>query len=255
MSYSDIPPSNELIFNNQRQGNNSFFSTSHPNSSAMDILEPSTQTSIPLPLYNTSQDEPYQQQKTVFQPEEFQVENPIINTTTFIAEPQFHHTYRPNISRKRRRGNLPKEVTGFLKHWLMLHKKHPYPTEREKQMLANETGLMVNQISNWFINARRRILQPLLESESHEILQNEDAIIPSGSNDSFISQSKSSSDGTHHAIDQSSDGSDRPSSHLYPHHHHENYNHSSPSTQQTQQDHPNVQDIYDHPTEKHDHGI
>jgi hypothetical protein len=111
----------------------------------MDILEPRTQTSIP-PLYNN-------------QPQE----------TTFIAEPQFHPTYRPNISRKRRRGNLPKEVTEFLKRWLLLHKKHPYPTEREKQKLADETGLMVNQISNWFINARRRILQPLLESESqHE---------------------------------------------------------------------------------------
>ncbi|PHZ16075.1 uncharacterized protein RHIMIDRAFT_185170, partial [Rhizopus microsporus ATCC 52813] len=55
-----------------------------------------------------------------------------------------------------RRGNLPKEVTEFLKRWLILHKRHPYPTEREKQELADETGLGVNQISNWFINARRR---------------------------------------------------------------------------------------------------
>ncbi|OAD06344.1 Homeodomain-like DNA binding domain-containing transcription factor, partial [Mucor lusitanicus CBS 277.49] len=63
---------------------------------------------------------------------------------------------RPNIGRRRRRGNLPKEVTEYLKRWLILHKKHPYPTEREKQKLADETGLMVSQISNWFINARRR---------------------------------------------------------------------------------------------------
>jgi hypothetical protein len=90
------------------------------------------------------------------------------NTTTFINEPEFHHTYRPNISRKRRRENLPKQVTEFLKQWLVLHKKHPYPTEREKQKLADETGLMVNQISNWFINARRRILQPLIESENRQ---------------------------------------------------------------------------------------
>ncbi|KAI8071163.1 homeobox KN domain-containing protein [Gilbertella persicaria] len=89
-------------------------------------------------------------------------------TTTFITEPQYYHTYRPYISRRRRRENLPKEVTEYLKQWLIMHKKHPYPTEREKQELADETGLMVNQISNWFINARRRILQPLLEYESHQ---------------------------------------------------------------------------------------
>ncbi|KAL0136838.1 hypothetical protein V8B55DRAFT_1542972 [Mucor lusitanicus] len=94
-------------------------------------------------------------------------------TTTFITEPQFHHTYRPNIGRRRRRGNLPKEVTEYLKRWLILHKKHPYPTEREKQKLADETGLMVSQISNWFINARRRILQPLLESEHQDAVNND----------------------------------------------------------------------------------
>ncbi|KAI8376169.1 uncharacterized protein BYT42DRAFT_573673 [Radiomyces spectabilis] len=67
---------------------------------------------------------------------------------------------------KRRRGNLPKDVTEFLKRWLVQHKKHPYPTEKEKMDLAYRTGLTVNQISNWFINARRRILQPMLESEN-----------------------------------------------------------------------------------------
>lgn len=70
-----------------------------------------------------------------------------------------------NEQKKRRRGNLPKEVTEFLKRWLVQHKKHPYPSEKEKIDLAHQTGLTVNQISNWFINARRRILQPMLESE------------------------------------------------------------------------------------------
>lgn len=69
-------------------------------------------------------------------------------------------------SKKRRRGNLPKEVTEFLRKWLIQHKKHPYPAEKEKIDLARHTGLTVNQISNWFINARRRILQPMLESEN-----------------------------------------------------------------------------------------
>ncbi|KAI9475756.1 MAG: hypothetical protein EXX96DRAFT_574513 [Benjaminiella poitrasii] len=66
---------------------------------------------------------------------------------------------------KRRRGNLPKAVTAVLRDWLSKHKKHPYPTEEEKAALAAETNLNLNQISNWFINARRRILQPMLEQE------------------------------------------------------------------------------------------
>jgi len=65
---------------------------------------------------------------------------------------------------KKRRGNLPKAATGVLKKWLFDHLFHPYPTEEEKSVLGQQTGLTMNQISNWFINARRRILQPMLES-------------------------------------------------------------------------------------------
>lgn len=75
-------------------------------------------------------------------------------------------TSSTDTTKKRRRGNLPKEVTEFLRKWLIQHKKHPYPAEKEKVDLARHTGLTVNQISNWFINARRRILQPMLESEN-----------------------------------------------------------------------------------------
>jgi len=66
---------------------------------------------------------------------------------------------------KRRRGNLPKAVTALLKDWLAKHKKHPYPTEEEKLLLSKETKLSLQQISNWFINARRRHLPHLLENE------------------------------------------------------------------------------------------
>ncbi|KAK9768092.1 Homeobox protein tos8 [Basidiobolus ranarum] len=69
---------------------------------------------------------------------------------------------KPN--QKKRRGNLPKAVTAILKSWLAKHVKHPYPTEDEKISLAMETKLTMNQISNWFINARRRILQPMIEN-------------------------------------------------------------------------------------------
>lgn len=63
---------------------------------------------------------------------------------------------------RRRRGNLPKTVTAILRQWLIDHYKHPYPTEIEKIALGNMTGLTLNQVSNWFINARRRILPLIL---------------------------------------------------------------------------------------------
>ncbi|KAF9320964.1 hypothetical protein BG003_004247 [Podila horticola] len=63
---------------------------------------------------------------------------------------------------RKRRGNLPKSVTSVLKNWLVQNAIHPYPTEDEKIKLAEATQLSLNQISNWFINARRRILQPIL---------------------------------------------------------------------------------------------
>ncbi|KAL9123727.1 MAG: hypothetical protein Q9217_006872 [Psora testacea] len=57
---------------------------------------------------------------------------------------------------RRRRGNLPKWATDYLKQWFFDHVAHPYPTEQEKQDLCKITGLGMTQLSNWFINARRR---------------------------------------------------------------------------------------------------
>ena len=50
--------------------------------------------------------------------------------------------------------------------------QHPYPSDEEKQSLAQKTRLSVLQVNNWFINARRRILQPILESKEKEKLNN-----------------------------------------------------------------------------------
>lgn len=58
----------------------------------------------------------------------------------------------------KRRGKLPKATTELLKCWLYEHAQHPYPTEEEKRRLCAVTGLTFNQVSNWMINARRRIL-------------------------------------------------------------------------------------------------
>ncbi|KAG8943464.1 hypothetical protein FRC04_002875 [Tulasnella sp. 424] len=55
---------------------------------------------------------------------------------------------------------LPKPVMDFLRKWLLEHADHPYPNEQEKKMLCEKTGLTMHQLSNWMINARRRILVP-----------------------------------------------------------------------------------------------
>uniref|UniRef100_A0A671NHW2 Homeobox protein PKNOX2-like n=1 Tax=Sinocyclocheilus anshuiensis TaxID=1608454 RepID=A0A671NHW2_9TELE len=44
--------------------------------------------------------------------------------------------------------------------------KHPYPTEDEKRQIAAQTNLTLLQVNNWFINARRRILQPMLDASN-----------------------------------------------------------------------------------------
>ncbi|KAG2227254.1 hypothetical protein INT45_008498 [Circinella minor] len=74
-----------------------------------------------------------------------------------------------NGIKKRQRSNLPKPVTAILKTWLTEHKEHPYPNEDEKIALVQKTGLARNQISNWFINARRRILRPMLIADDVDV--------------------------------------------------------------------------------------
>ncbi|KAL5104541.1 Homeobox protein PKNOX2 [Taenia crassiceps] len=68
-----------------------------------------------------------------------------------------------NTSRTKR-GVLPKRATQVMKQWLFQHLVHPYPTEDEKRQIASQTNLTLLQVNNWFINARRRILQPMLET-------------------------------------------------------------------------------------------
>lgn len=49
---------------------------------------------------------------------------------------------------KRRRGNLPKEVTDILRAWFHDHLDHPYPTEEDKQMFIARTGLSISQVKH-----------------------------------------------------------------------------------------------------------
>ncbi|KAK9022269.1 hypothetical protein V6N11_002549 [Hibiscus sabdariffa] len=72
-----------------------------------------------------------------------------------FIEPQ-QHGWRPQ------RG-LPERSVAILRAWLFEHFLHPYPTDTDKHMLAIQTGLSRNQVSNWFINARVRVWKPMVE--------------------------------------------------------------------------------------------
>lgn len=61
----------------------------------------------------------------------------------------------PDKSKVRR---LPKEADAVLKKWLLDHVGHPFPDDDEKDRMVLQTGLTRKQISNYFINARRRFL-------------------------------------------------------------------------------------------------
>lgn len=67
---------------------------------------------------------------------------------------------KQELSKKKKKGKLPKEARQKLLSWWELHYKWPYPSESEKVALAEATGLDQKQINNWFINQRKRHWKP-----------------------------------------------------------------------------------------------
>uniref|UniRef100_A0A2K6KQM8 Homeobox protein TGIF2LX n=2 Tax=Rhinopithecus TaxID=542827 RepID=A0A2K6KQM8_RHIBE len=64
---------------------------------------------------------------------------------------------------KKRKEYLPAESVKILRDWMYKHRFRAYPSEAQKQMLSRKTNLSLSQISNWFTNARRRILPDMLQ--------------------------------------------------------------------------------------------
>ncbi|KAM3358671.1 homeobox protein knotted-1-like 6 [Capsicum galapagoense] len=64
------------------------------------------------------------------------------------------------FSKKKKKGKLPKEARQMLLAWWTDHYRWPYPTEADKNSLAESTGLDPKQINNWFINQRKRHWKP-----------------------------------------------------------------------------------------------
>ncbi|KAI9517214.1 hypothetical protein NQZ68_008471 [Dissostichus eleginoides] len=73
--------------------------------------------------------------------------------------------------RQKKRGIFPKVATNIMRAWLFQHLTHPYPSEEQKKQLAQDTGLTILQVNNWFINARRRIVQPMIDQSNRTVSQ------------------------------------------------------------------------------------
>lgn len=62
--------------------------------------------------------------------------------------------------------------------WIDEHPFNPYPTKTEKMMLAEQAGMTIRQLNDWFANARRNIKKYSYETwkkrksgESREFVQ------------------------------------------------------------------------------------
>lgn len=66
----------------------------------------------------------------------------------------------------RKSASLPSETVEYLKSWMMHpdHISHPYPTDQEKASIMADTGIELKQLTNWFVNNRKRYWKPRVEA-------------------------------------------------------------------------------------------
>jgi len=61
---------------------------------------------------------------------------------------------------------FPDSKKDVLKQWFIANCQYPYPSHEEKQRLAELSGLTEQQVSDWFSNARRRVLPKMKVSKN-----------------------------------------------------------------------------------------
>ena len=76
------------------------------------------------------------------------------------------------MNKKRTTMSLPQETVDYLKAWMMSpeHISHPYPTEQEKAEIMAETGIELKQLTNWFVNNRKRYWKPREKAKLKKVL-------------------------------------------------------------------------------------
>lgn len=80
-------------------------------------------------------------------------------------------------TKKRKCTVLPRSTVDYLKNWMMSpeHIAHPYPTEKEKAEIMAATGIEGKQLTNWFVNNRKRFWKPRVEARLQQHLQSQKA--------------------------------------------------------------------------------
>lgn len=79
--------------------------------------------------------------------------------------------------KKKKSTSLPASTVDYLKAWMMSpeHVAHPYPTENEKAQIMGDTGIELKQLTNWFVNNRKRYWKPRVEARLKQQVQAQNA--------------------------------------------------------------------------------
>ncbi|CCH41503.1 Homeobox protein Hox-A11a [Wickerhamomyces ciferrii] len=131
---------------------------------------------LPSPHYSQQPSQAHSQQQSPSQlPSLPQFHNHFIESRSDTTSPILSNDYasssqKDRLSIRKKRQNLPRQTTLILLNWLSDHLDRPYPNSREKYELLMKTRLTIQQLDNWFINARRRkinILKKLKENDQN----------------------------------------------------------------------------------------
>lgn len=66
---------------------------------------------------------------------------------------------QPRTTKRANSRSYSDDVYAVLEGWMREHRSSPYPSEKEKQELVDQTRLKLEQVNNWMSNTRRRVLK------------------------------------------------------------------------------------------------
>ena len=95
------------------------------------------------------------------------------SVTAIITNNKKTNTNSSSSNSKAKSASLPSVTVEYLKAWMMSaeHIAHPYPTEQEKVEIMNDTGIELKQLTNWFVNNRKRYWKPRVEARLQQQAQ------------------------------------------------------------------------------------